>query len=107
MTNGNTDPAGKRPAFSALFPEGDVYLMISLLMRYGLRSHEITDLNAASLDPLSGILTIPSRKTMKTREIWLSPAVSGMLAAYLKEPLPARRVALTRLAKLRRFLRWF
>ncbi|MEX5283358.1 MAG: hypothetical protein NW700_17525 [Nitrospiraceae bacterium] len=103
MAIGNTDHPKDSPAFSARFPERYVYLMVYLLMCNGLRSHEVQNLKAESMDLQKGILTITSRKTLKTRQIRIPPVVNGMLAVYLKESPRARGAAMTRLAKLRRF----
>ena len=80
-----------------------VYLMVYLLTCVGLRPSEILDLNSRSVDLEKQIVTIPSRKNRRTREVNIPSREFEMLLAYLLEPNHARWAAMNRVAgRLRR-----
>ncbi len=105
MTSDSPTPSGDSSEFSHSFRESQFYLMVSLLLRNGMRLGEVLNLKAEDIDLKQRVLTIASRKTGTTRHIAILPELHGILTSYLKERATARLSAMKRLDRLRRLRR--
>lgn len=89
---------------SPQFPERYVYLMVYRLMCSDLRPSEILDVNSQSIDLEKRIVTITSRKSRRTRKVYIPPRLRQILLAF-REPNHARLAAMKRVARLLRLRR--
>lgn len=97
---------GNRPEPGARSAEREFCLMRYLLMGLSLGRQKLLGLRAGSVDTEKRILTVPSRKTLTSRKVPVSPILAEMLAAYLKGQTPGRLAPRDWFDRLRKRLSW-